>query len=106
MKIKITHTFEPEDFKGSGQMVIRNSCPVGSTDLSFAASVAYKVGWTTGKGPQKVTLISLADGMVCEFKNADDLCDHLNTDSHGFRPMTDDEIKNILGYQGNRFPKT
>lgn len=101
--------FEPGDFDGSGQMIIRNSFPVGNDDLLFASTVAYKIGYSVFKLNKKlmpvVLMISLADGGTCVYDTRDDLCKRLNEDSYGYRPMTKEEISAILGNQGNRFSR-
>jgi len=107
MKHKIV--FEPGDFDGSGQMIIRNSYTHGSSDFVFASTVAYKIGYCVFQINKKlgpvVLMISLADGGTCVYDTEDDLCKMLNGDSYGYRPMTEKEISDILGYQGNRFER-
>ena len=95
--------FAPVDLQGSGQMVIRRSYT--GKDKAFGVTVAYKVGYLPEFTPSKVLLISLADGMATLFPSKEALCNYLNTDGHGFRPMTATEIRDILGKQGNRFPR-
>ena len=108
MKITLRHEFEPEDFKGRGQIVIRNSCtPFNPEDPAkfaemFASTVAYKVGYTVST-PNGVCLISLADGMVRMFLTIETLCHYLNEDTCGFRPAIVEEIVAIDQSQGNRF---
>lgn len=100
--MQVRYKFFPEDFKGGGQMIIRNSSPIGSTDFGFAISVAYKIGFV-GFSSKSTVMISLADGMVSKSMTIKELCDHLNDDEWGYRPMTIVEIENILGKQGNGF---
>ncbi|MDE2104488.1 MAG: hypothetical protein KGL39_45050 [Patescibacteria group bacterium] len=95
--------FNPEDFKGSGQLVIRNSSTRGSKDYGFAVTVAYKVGYLPGREKQSVLLVALSDGMATRFDSKQQLCDFLNADSEGFRPMSTSEIRNVLAFQGARF---
>lgn len=94
--------FEPSDFRGSGQMVVRNSAPLGNDNISFLASVSYKVGYTYTK-EFSVCAISLSDGMITGFGSGEQLCEHLNNDSWGYRPMTKQEIRDVMEYCGNRF---
>jgi hypothetical protein len=102
--MKTTIKFEPSDFKGGGQLIIRNSSPRGSTDISFALSVSYKIGYiSTEPGPKKLTKVSLNDGWTQVFESDKALCDALNKDAHGYRPMNKREIERILTYEGNRF---
>ena len=107
MKTRIV--FSPEDFDGSGQMIIRESSTPDSSDLLFAISVAYKVGHTTIRDGKKilnvVLFVALSDGMAAVFDNKKALCRYLNNDECGFRPMTCSEIAKVLSHQGNRFPK-
>jgi hypothetical protein len=97
--------FEPSDFEGSGQMVVRNSSPPGSADIAFLASVAYKIGWITQSGPNKIARVSLTDGMIITYESEIALCAMLNDDPCGFRPMTQKEIHAVTSYVGNRFYK-
>lgn len=100
--------FTPDDFKGSGQMIIRDSYAKGGDNLSFAVSVSYKIGYVPAlkeRHVMPVALISMSDGMVDVFTSVDKLCDHLNKDQQGYRPMTEREIARILGAQGSRFPE-
>lgn len=95
--------FEPSDFEGCGQTLIRQSVTKETTDLSYAVSVAYKVGYISNCETKCALLISLADGMALQFDGLQELCDYLNRDHVGFRPMTGDEIARVLGAQGSRF---
>lgn len=97
--------FEPSDFEGSGQMIARNSSPPGSQDIGFLASVSYKLGWVAGSdiGPVRVARVALTDGMISTYENEKALCDMLNADPVGFRPMTKEEIAAVTAYVGNRF---
>lgn len=101
--MKIRHVFEPSDFAGSGQMIIRNSYKIGNSNTGFGASVAYKIGYIVGVERNKRCKISLSDGLVMVYDSTEDLCNALNNDQYGFRPMTQNEISTILGEQGNRF---
>jgi len=93
--------FEPSDFINGGQMIIRQSSTPGSKDVGFAASVAYKIGWTS-RG-NTIMMISLSDGMCIDIPSIEKLCESLNTDAEGYRPMTLEEIHAIATFNGNRF---
>jgi len=104
MKTKVI--FSPEDFKGAGQLIIRDSFPVGCTDYSFGITVAYKIGFIIHpkkKGGIKYLIISLSDGMALEYASLEDLCKKLNSDSYGYRPMTRHEIDKIIVSRGSGF---
>jgi hypothetical protein len=100
--MKTTIKFEPTDFNTSGQLIIRNSYR-GCGDYGFASSVAYKVGYTYIDNTQKPVLISLSDGLTTIFENYDELCENLNSDVEGYRPMNKNEILGVFEYTGNRF---
>lgn len=104
--MKSKFIFEPSDFKGRGQMVVRQSCPVGSKDFGFMASVSYKIGYNVSVRDQKsypVMMISLTDGMSLQYETIEELCESLNEDDCGYRPMTKDEISSAMEHVGNRF---
>lgn len=102
--MKTKTIFEPSDFDGGGQMIIRNSSSIGSKDIGFAASVAYKIGWLAFKsGDSRYCMISLADGMTSKPRSLKDLCEYLNNDQCGFRPLTKEEAAAIILEVGNRF---
>lgn len=103
MKVKTRTEFEPMDFDGCGQMVIRETAGVDCKDAGFMATVSYKIGYMHTSGPNRLFMISLADGMLMEFATELALCLHLNKDP-GYRPMTDDEITKVMLSQRNRFP--
>ena len=103
--MKVKYIFEPNDFEGSGQYVIRQSSTVKCKDISFASSVAYKVGYIHKHRdePKCTLLISLTDGMAVAYADNQTLCNHLNNDPEGYRPMTDEEVSTIIDYIGCRF---
>ena len=105
--MKTKCTFTPEDFNGSGQLIIRDSSPTGSKDYGFAITVCYKIGYipSQAKHHKHGSMISMADGMVNHYETLEELCEHLNSDTHGYRPMTKTEIINIIGGHGSRFPE-
>ncbi len=101
--MKQRYIFELDDFKGCGQLVIRESSPLGSTDISFALSVSYKVGYIGAGSTRKYMLIALSDGLCMSFDTMEALIDHLNNDVHGYRPLNTVELDHIMQYNGNRF---
>ncbi len=108
--MKIRHVFEPSDFDGSGQMIIRDSSSNPIANPGFAASVAYKIGWSSGKREaaddrqqNQMFRVSLTDGMLIQFDTVEDLCSNLNEDREGYRPMTDEEIVAVVTEVSNRF---
>lgn len=101
--MKIKRIFEEGDFAGGGQMIVRNSSPVGSKNIGFMASVAYKIGYDIATRERKK--IALTDGMASTYSSEQELCDALNLDDHGYRPMTRKECIAVAKEVGNRWPK-
>lgn len=101
--MKQRNTFEPSDFRGCGQIIVRNSFPIGSTEYDHATTVSYKIGFLAGNKDKKILKISLADGMTIQYRTINDLCNALNNDEYGYRPMNEKEIQIIMKVIGNRF---
>lgn len=103
--MKTKTIFEPSDFKGCGQVVVRNSSPEDSTDLSFKASVSYKIGWMHApNGENHYFMISLTDGMITRCgPSLENLCNYFNNDAVGFRPLTKQELMDVMQHLGNGF---
>jgi len=92
--VKTRHIFEIGDFDNGGKMIVRNSSPSGSSDVGFMASVSYKIGYILS--PEgSVARIALTDGQVIPFIDEKELVDALNSDSWGYRPMTDEECEDV-----------
>lgn len=89
--------FSPDDFKGSGQTIVR--CSYDGEDHQFGASVAFKIGYFG----QIVLKISLTDGMALEYASKEELCSALNNDSIGYRPVEESELLVLVATIGNRF---
>lgn len=104
MKIIEKFIFEPSDFEGCGQMIIRNSSPKGSKDYSYASTVCYKIGYKAGGND--LFMFAMNDGLVMKiFEDEKELCDYLNADPVGYRPMTRQDVINIISVEGGRFPQ-
>lgn len=113
--------FKPDDFKGSGQYLVRDT---NTIDTSYLASVLFKVGYShghteEGRNPNSnsTLLISMADGwtqnghfkgsdpkqVFVEWKSIKDLCDHLNDrNTQEMRFATHEEIVRVALYQKAR----
>lgn len=101
--MQVSIKFEPKDFKGSGQLIVRNSSPLGSQDGASISCVSYKIGYVSENGSKSIFMVSIADGHIIGFENEKSLCDYLNNDDQGYRPMTDEEITLAFSSVGNRF---
>ena len=102
--MKLKFKFEPSDFHNMGQMIICESCPRGCCDIGFMSTVSYKIGWKVPQqGPNIAMRISLCDGLCIEYPTVEKLCESLNADKQGFRPMSIDEIIAVMTFNGNRF---
>ena len=102
--MKVKYIFEPSDFDGRGQRIIRNSASA-STSGASKSTVAYMVGFIRNDELDGPVMISMADGMVIFYQSLVALCDHLNNDQHGYRPMTDADPADVSAAVGNRFKK-
>ena len=97
-KTKTITKFEPGDFKGCGQLIVR---VIGMRAKSF--DKVYKVGYLKSSGsPKRITLTAMTDGWTRLFNTEEDLCDHLNRDE-GYRPLTGSEYAECARQAGNRF---
>ena len=101
--MKLKFYFSPSDFEARGQMIISESVLTGSNNFGSMSNLVYKVGYIQSIHSKLTALISLSDGMIIEYESIDKLCDFLNNDTKGFRPMTIEEIHNVMDYTGNRF---
>lgn len=102
--MKTRTTFIEVDFKGYGQLIVRDSFPRGSKDYAFGISVAYKIGYVLTQTENNAALISLSDGMVIGFESKRALVEHLNADEEGFRVLEIEEYVEMVRAQGSRFP--
>lgn len=89
--------FEPADFEGRGQIVIRQS-GVESNNITLAYIIGYDPLFRGS-----ACMISLADGQIITHENGEDLCIHLNNDPIGYVPMEYDDIGDMMKDRGNRF---
>lgn len=99
--MKVKCEFEEKDFKGRGQLIVRQDAK--PNDIS--PTLVYKIGYgypERHKG-QKPCLISMADGLVNFYSDIGALLHELNNDPFGYRPLTDKEIVQVFSKQGNRF---
>jgi len=97
----------PKDIE-AGMLIIRESSPKKSTNLSFATTVTYKIGFghfgEKGKSEkgydtdqQYCKIAVFTDGLVYPVGfTKQDLCDALNKDEIGYRPLTIDEAISLL----------
>lgn len=84
--------------------MIRNSALASASGAS-KSTVAYTVGYIRNDELDGPVMISMADGMVIFYQSIDALCDHLNNDTYGYRPMTDNDLAEVSEAVGNRFKK-
>lgn len=87
-----------------GMFIIKNSSPKKTKDLPFAKTVAFKIGFSH-YGDLKYGLCNfLTDGFyVGVAKDKKELCEHLNNDDVGYRPMTKEEVIQIINYSNQGF---
>ena len=86
MKIRIVRTWDEKDL-GNGRWITRQSCPEDSENLSFMASVTYKLGFFLN-GSNRYCKISVCDGMILSYNSKKELLESINNDAEGYRPTT------------------
>lgn len=88
-----------------GLYVIRESSSVGSTNLSFAATVVFKVGYDNYNIEKRYGLSNcLTDGWYLPIGNSkQDIANHLNKDKDGYRKLTKEEYIAIIGHDNQGF---
>lgn len=90
------YIFEEKDIQ-AGLYVIRQSSPKGSKDLMFASTVCYKVAYTNNNTEKPYGLCNFTtDGWYYPIGDKKAICDHLNNDRDGFRPLQKEELIEIL----------
>ena len=89
------YIWEEKDIE-AGRFLIKQSAPENFKDVGFAASVSFKIGFTT-QGEQSYCLISIfTDGWVYMAGSKDKLAKYLNKCEDGYRPMTRSEAHLII----------
>ena len=100
----------------AGMLIIKETSPRGSSDLSFARTVTYKIGFghfgksivpegKSYKTDQEYCLISvLTDGMVIPCGHTkEQMAEKLNVDSAGYRPLTKEEYIAMINSSNQGF---
>lgn len=100
--MKIKYIFDPDDFQGRGQRVIRASVSASASPFS-KANRTYMVSYNPAC-PEKVFLTAMTDGLMLGFSGVSALCEYLNNDAEGWRPATQEELQEGVRAIGNRFP--
>lgn len=87
-----------------GVFIIRNDAGKPFKDLTFARTVTYKVGYSQYR-QQKYGLCSvLTDGFYVGVANsAKEMADYLNNHKVGFRPLTKDELFQLVNSSNQGF---
>ena len=87
--------FKPADIQG-GMYIIRETSPKDSKNLGFAATVAFKIGWNAHVNGEYGLISHFTDGMYMKYGTKEELCEKLNNDVAGYRPLTKQEYLKIL----------
>ena len=92
-------SFEPEDFKGSGQYLLRSGAePLKNPE--YSSTVLWKIGFLSDR---TICFVSATDGFAHKYAaTAEELCRKLNDDERGYRKPTDRELIYLLTYIGSR----
>ena len=91
------YVWEVDDIE-PGQIVTRLTSPPNSDNLSFMASVSYKICWHGHGDKQKWAKVAVTDGMIFMYESKKRLIDALNTDDHGYRPILIDDYIRMMSY--------
>ena len=85
-----------------GQTIIRKS---ERPSITLVYKIGYKIGYKYGDAdkPAQALLIAMSDGLCEVFENIETLCERLNNDDLGYRPITTEELVHLMKEQGNRF---
>jgi len=87
-----------------GMFIIKNSAKKTLKDLSFATTVTFKIGFSNTDKFKYGMCNILTDGWYCGLANTlDELCEYLNKDEDGFRPLTKDEFTLMLNSTNQGF---
>lgn len=100
--MKIRYIFEPKDFYGLGQYLIRQSADGPGAQKGFKSSVFFKIGYLRTGALDLILLIWMSDGMCRAFDSKEALCKSLNDDPEGYRPARLDEILECMTDIGPR----
>lgn len=88
-----------------GRYIIHNSYTIKNKNIAFASTVAFKIGWTLASmgSKEEIMLISLSDGLCQPFRSKLHLCNFLNNDIYGFRPLDGKTMGRIIKHQKKLF---
>ena len=106
MSIYTRKKFTEEELKlnNFGLFIIRATCTDIVSDVNYAATVSFKIGYQMS-GERKYGLINfLTDGWFNPMANTlAELCDLLNNDIDGYRLMTKEEVCFLITYRKQGF---
>lgn len=96
--------WEEKDIE-AGLYIIRNTSPLNSTDLRFARTVTFKIGYDNCNLKSKYGKMEcLTDGWYYPIGNTkQSVADHLNADKHGYRKLTKEEYISMVNSSNQGF---
>jgi hypothetical protein len=85
----------------------RSTYPCSDEQLSFAASVTYKIGFICAKGGNEYTSTSIQDGMTLVIGDKQKIIEYLNKGSQGdgFRIIELDTLQKIIDIEAQSRPR-
>lgn len=89
-----------------GMFIIKNSAGRPFEDLAYARTVTYKIGFSPNrKDEDHYGLCSvMTDGFYANVsKSLKGLAEHLNKDEHGYRPLTKEELFQLVNSSNQGF---
>lgn len=91
-----------------GLYIIRESSPFGSTNLRYAATVIFKIGYDNKNLEERWNMQScLTDGWVCPIGNTkQDVVNQLNLGEPGYRKLTKEEYIAVVNSSDQGFTDT
>lgn len=80
-----------------GMFIIKNNVGKPLEDLRFSRTVAFKVGFSHGSVKKYGLSSFLTDGFYSPISDSlKGLADYLNNDEEGYRPLTKDELIELI----------
>ncbi len=81
-----------------GMFIIRNDAgKIPFKDADFARTVVFKIGFSMGSDKKYGKISILTDGAYFGLRpTLKELADYLNEDERGYRPLTREELINLL----------
>ena len=95
--------FTAEELK-AGMLLVKNDAGRPFKDLGYARTVTYKIGHSYDSNLKYGLSSVLTDGFYVGIANSlDELAEYLNKDEGGYRPLTKEELFQLVDYSTQGF---